>query len=128
MRKLIFACCFLGVASAAAAQTPVVNPSAVEFLCPDHDRDTDHELKILRVEGTNRVVITTILLGDPPVDPADGLVKTSINVQPIAFGTYVATVSAIAVDATGATVKSTSSAESNQFARAPGGPSKVVVK
>jgi len=98
------------------------NPTLIEFSCPDHDRDDQHELKILQVTGTNRVTITTILLGDPPLD-TDGMVRTTINVQPIAFGQYVATVNSIA-----GTEKSDPSDESNQFERVPGRPSKLGIK
>ena len=107
----------------AAPPPPPKNPTVVEFFCQDHDRDDQHELKILQVVGTNRVIITTILLGDPPIDPVDGLVRTTINVQPIAFGQYVATVNAIA-----GTDKSADSDESNLFERSPGKPSKLGIK
>jgi P pilus assembly chaperone PapD len=111
------------------AQEPAVpvNPTRVEFDCVDHDRDTQHELKILQTNGTNRVLITTILLGDPAKEP-DGKVRTTINVQPIAFGEYVARVNAIAVSSTGATLRSADSEESNVFIRAPGGPGRPTVR
>lgn len=109
----------------ASAQTETVkNPTIAEWICPDHDQDTQHELKILRIEGTNKVIITTILLGDPAfVDVSTKLVRAEINVQPIAFGAYVATVNAVA-----GTLKSADSPESNLFERVPGAPSKPVIK
>jgi hypothetical protein len=111
--------------AAALMQTPAVkNPAVVEWVCPDHDADTQHELRILRVEGTNRVIVTTLLLGDPVyADAATKTVRADLNVQPIAFGDYVATMTAVA-----GTVKSDPSTETNGFQRVPGSPSKVVVK
>jgi hypothetical protein len=113
------------LAATITAQTPPPppppkNPTTIEFSCPDHDRDDQHELKILQVTDTNRVTITTILLGDPPIDPVDGMVRTTINMQPIAFGTYVSTINASA-----GPDKSDDSAESNLWQRVPGRPSKV---
>ena len=108
--------------ASAAAQTPtplVKNPSIVEWTCPDHDLDDGHELKIIRIEGTNKVVITTIKLGDPGYfDEVGKGVRSDLNVQPIAFGEYVATMRAMF-----GTVSSEESAESNRFQRAPGAPS-----
>jgi hypothetical protein len=121
MLDLIFA---LAVLAPMQEPPPPVNPTRVEFVCPDHDADDQHELKVIRIEGTNKVVITTLLLGDPPYsDPATQTVEAVLNVQPIAFGQYVATVNAIAGG-----IKSPDSEESNVFVRAPGGPSKVIVR
>lgn len=114
--------------SAAQTPAPVRNPSHVEFNCADHDGDTEHELKIFRIEGTTRVLISTILLGDPAYkDAATKLVAADINVQPIAFGEYVATVTAVA-SVNGTPIKSDDSDESNLFQRAPGKPSTLVIK
>jgi hypothetical protein len=112
--------------SGAPQEAAPVNPTTVIFVCSDHDLDDQHELKILRLEGDHKVVITTILLGDPPYLPLREMAKevsTTLNMQPIAFGTYVATVNAIAGE-----FKSPDSPESNVFVRAPGGPSKVIVR
>jgi hypothetical protein len=128
MRLLILAVCVLVVPSLAQAQTdPPKNPTKIEFACPDHDQDHDHELKVLRIEGGNKVIITTLLLGDPAASP-DGIVRTSINVQPIAFGEYIARVNAVVKPATGSPLKSEDSPESNQFSRVPGSPSRVVIQ
>jgi hypothetical protein len=116
--------------SAALMQTPAVvkNPTIAEFTCPDHDVDTQHELKVIRIEGTNKVIITTILLGDPAYkDPATKLVSAGINLQPIAFGDYIATVNVVVPTATGV-LRSDDSFESNPFQRAPGAPARVIIK
>jgi len=104
----------------AMLQTATVkNPRNVEFTCPDHAIDTEHELDIVRT--SDGVVVQTILLGDPAA--ADGVVRTTINVQPVAFGEYVARVRVVA-----GTVKSDSSPDSNRFERAPGQPGSVIVR
>ncbi len=119
----------LGTMAAPVAAQVIKNPSAVEWNCPEHDADSQHELKIIRLEGANKVVITTILLGDPAyVDVGTKLVRTDLNVQPIAFGDYVATLSVVVPVAGGGTLKSEESAESNAFHRAPGAPSKPIIK
>jgi hypothetical protein len=94
----------------------VKNPTTAEFDCPDHDLDDNHELDIISVVGTNRVVIQTISLGDKPAD-ADGKVRFALNLQPIAFGDYVARARAVA-----GAIKSDDSADSNLFQRVPGKP------
>jgi hypothetical protein len=98
----------------------VKNPRNVEFACPDHDRDDQHELDIVRT--SDGAVIQTLLLGDPPVS-ADGLVRATFNVQPVAFGEYVARVRVVAGGQ-----KSEDSPDSNVWARTPGSPSGVVTK
>lgn len=116
-------------AAPAAAQTAVKNPSGVEWTCPDHDADTQHELKILRIEGANKIIVTTILLGDPVyVDAATKLVRSGLNVQPIAFGDYIATMRVSVPVAGGSPAFSEDSVESNTFARVPGAPSKPIIK
>jgi hypothetical protein len=125
---LAFAFTLMAAAPAAAQEAVPKNPSVVEWTCPDHDLDTGHELKILRIEGTNKVIITTILLGDPGYfDDTNKLVRSELNVQPIAFGEYVATMRVLVSTPSG-TMTSDDSAESNRFARVPGGPSKVIIK
>lgn len=99
--------------------TIVKNPRNVEFTCADHAQDTGHELDIINSSGT---VIQTLQLGDPPAG-TDGIVRATINVQPIAFGVYTAKVRAVV-----GTSKSDDSLPSNQFERAPGSPGSVVVK
>lgn len=116
------------VAVVQAQTTPVKNPGTVEWECADHDADFQHELKIVRIEGTNKVIITTILLGDPAYSvPETKTVRTDLNVQPIAFGEYVATMSAHVRMPDTTVVKSDESAESNRFQRAPGAPAKLTL-
>jgi hypothetical protein len=114
-----------GVIALGAFQTEPIpkNPTLAEWVCADHDRDDQHELTIYENTATG-VAITTILLGDPVyADPATKLVRASLNVQPIAFGSYYATLVAVA-----GTVKSDPSPASNIFERVPGAPSKPTIK
>jgi hypothetical protein len=97
----------------------VRNPRIVEFTCPDHDRDDQHELDIRDASGK---VIQTLLLGDPAA--VSGVVSATINVQPIAFGTgYTVVVRAVA-----GTAKSDNSTASNAFDRVPGTPANTVIR
>jgi hypothetical protein len=98
----------------------VKNPTTIQFVCVDHDKDDQHELDVIR--ASDNTVIATLLLGDPPAD-ANGLVTATLNVHPIAFGTYFGKVRAVA-----GTLKSDDSAPSNQFQRAPGQPTVLVIK
>lgn len=110
----------LFAAAALQSQAVVKNPRVVEFVCPDHDRDTEHRLTIFASDGR---AIQTILLGHPAVSP-DGIIRTTINVQPIDFQRDMyATVVAVA-----GTAESDASAPSNRFDRVPGAPSAAVVK
>jgi hypothetical protein len=103
--------------------SPVKNPTIAEFVCADHDRDDQHELTIYQNTPTG-VLVTTILLGDPVyADAATKLVRSNLNVQPIAFGSYVAKVVAVA-----GTLKSDPSPVSNIFERVPGAPSKPDIR
>jgi len=70
----------------------VRNPTAVLFTCPDHARDTDHEIDIVR--ESDGAVMQTILGGDPP--EVNGEVVVVMNVQPIAYGAYRVVVRAVA--------------------------------
>jgi hypothetical protein len=110
------------LAFAALLQTAPIpkNPRNIEFTCPDHDRDDQHELDIVR--ASDGETIQTIQLGDPPAG-ADGIVRATINVQPVAFGTYFGRVRVLA-----AGVRSENSPDSNQFQRTPGAPGPVIVK
>lgn len=100
----------------AQAQEPVKNPTAVLFTCPDHDRDDQHEIDIIRVSDGQ--VVQTLLVGDPPVN-GNGDVRVAINVMPVAFGQYVIKVRAVA-----GTLKSEDSVASEVWVRSPGKPSK----
>lgn len=73
------------------AQTIVVNPTRIVFQCPDHAQDTNHDVQILRQDGT--VLSTLTDVGDPAA-AANGDVTLPLNVQPIAFGSYTARVRA----------------------------------
>jgi hypothetical protein len=110
----------MAVAIHTAQAATVKNPRTVEFTCPDHDRDDQHELDIVRT--SDGAVIQTLQLGDPAVD-GDGLVRASINVQPVSFGEYVVRVRVLAQG-----VSSDNSADSNVWQRAPGSPGGVVAK
>src|SRR3990167_849799 len=101
------------------AQSPVKNPRAVVFTCPDHDRDDGHEVDIVNSAGT---VIHTLQGGDPPAD-ANGEVTIAINVQPIAFGDYTIIVRAVA-----GPLRSVNSAPSAVWQRVPGAPSQPGVR
>lgn len=105
----------------AIAQVPpppvVKNPRQLAFVCPDHDRDDQHEIDIVR--ESDGAVIQTLLVGDPPV--VSGEVIADVNVQPVAFGEYRFIVRAVA-----GTLKSASSAPSDVWERAPGTPSKPI--
>lgn len=101
----------------AAAQTPIKNPAALVFACPDHAGDDQHEIDIVRV--SDGVVVATVLGGDPPANAA-GDVVIPLNVQPIAFGLYRFVARAVA-----GTVKSDNSLPSEVWERAPGRPTNV---
>jgi hypothetical protein len=96
-------------------QSMVVNPRSVVFSCPDHALDTGHEIDIVNASGA---VIQTIQGGDPAAD-GNGDVTVSINVQPVAFGSYTVRVRATAGD-----VESLDSVASDVWQRAPGQPGK----
>ena len=112
------------VLSAALVQTPpeppVKNPRGVTITCPDHDRDDQHEVDIVRVSDGQ--VVQTILAGDPAPN-STGDVDLLINVQPIAFGQYRFVVRAVA-----GSLKSENSQPSEIWERAPGAPSIKKVK
>lgn len=111
--------CVLLAAVAASAQT-VQNPRRVIFTASeDHDQLTAYEIDIVRV--SDGVVMQTISAGLPAPD-GNGDVTVGLNVQPIAFGTYVVRVRAVA-----GTNKSVDSEPSNLWERVPGPPGKPSV-
>lgn len=114
LRTLCLLGLLLGLALPGAAQTPVKNPSALAFQCPDHDRDDQHEIDLVRV--SDGAVIQTILGGDPPLD--NGEVVIAVNIQPVAFGQYRFVVRAVAGG-----FSSPSSLPSAVWERVPGQPS-----
>lgn len=121
MTKHILLLIALVLFSAVGAEAQAIrNPGTVIFTCPDHGLDNEHEMDIIR--ASDNVVIQTILLGDPPAD-ATGNVTAQFKVQPVAFGQYVSRIRAVAGG-----VKSDSSEPSNVWERAPGQPTRPVVK
>lgn len=108
---------WLLLAASAEAQTqePVKNPRAVIFQCPDHDRDTGHEIDI--IDEASGKVVQTIAAGDPAPDAA-GDVRIDINVQPVSFGRYV-----VRARATFGAIRSPDSTPSPVWERTPGRPS-----
>jgi hypothetical protein len=105
---------------AAFLQIPaIVNPTGLTFTCPDHDQDNNHEIDIINVDTGQ--VEATLLVGDPAAD-ATGLVKVSLNIQPIKFGQKRFVVRAVA-----GAEKSENSAVSDVWRRAPSAPSKSTV-
>lgn len=100
----------------------VKNPTAVTFVAdPDHVLIDSYELSIFRPDNT---VLQTLNLGKPTPNATTQVITAALSVQPIAFGTgyYVGVRSKV-----GTTVSDYSLSE-NKFNRAPGGPSKVVLK
>lgn len=119
MRIVLVLAALLVPASAFAQSTPTKNPTTVQFVVStDHAQVTSYELDLVR--ASDDAVVQTLSLGKPTPD-ATSTAQVTINVQPIAFGTYYGVMRAVA-----GTAKSTNSAPSNQFERAPGAPSKVV--
>ena len=105
----------------AHAQT-VQNPTRVEFdLSVDHDRVTRYELSVVNL--ATGATIQTLDLGLPDDPDGDGRVDVAINMQPIAFGTYVAVARAYAADVVGP-----DSDPSNVWERVPGRPGGVLLR
>ncbi|HAM59502.1 MAG TPA: hypothetical protein DCQ64_30475 [Candidatus Rokubacteria bacterium] len=102
-----------------SAQGPPKNPSQIAFFCPDHDRDDQHEIDVVRV--SDGVVIATLLGGDPPLTGTE--VVVDLNVQPVAFGSYRFVVRAVA-----GPLRSANSDPSEVWERVPGRPSGIVVR
>jgi len=100
------------------AQGPPKNPRQIAFFCPDHDRDDQHEVDIVRV--SDGVVIQTLLVGDPPLTGTE--VVVDVNVAPVAYGQYRFVVRAVA-----GALRSNDSNPSEVWERTPGRPSSLVV-
>jgi hypothetical protein len=100
---------------------PVKNPRSVEFQCPDHDKDTGHDLELRDASGT---VLAVIPLGDP-VMGADCWVVAPINVQPIDFSVGNTAVTRSTYEGG---ISSVNSEVSNVWERVPGAPSKPRVQ
>jgi len=100
--------------------TPPVNPTVIAFTCPDHAEDSQHEVDVVTEAGA---VLSTILVGDPPVNAA-GEVEVTLSIQPIKFGRYTFKVRAVGPGGE----KSASSDASEVWVRGPGKPGKPIVK
>lgn len=95
------------------------NPNFIVFTCQDHDRDDEHEAEIVDVRTGG--VVQTMLLGDPPL--TGSLVIAEVNLRPLAFGSYVVRVRAVANGQ-----RSETSDPSPVWERAPGKPLNVDVR
>lgn len=108
--------CLLGVPTLSTAQAPVQNPTAVIFTpSPDHDLINTYLVEIRNSLGA---VIQTIDVGKPTPD-AQNECRATLNVQPIAFGSYTITMRSVAGGITGP-----QSTPTEVWTRAPGPPSK----
>ena len=113
----------LGTCGVASAQVPAVkNPSALTFTSADHANAavTGYEVDILN--GAT-VVQTLVIAKSATTVLPNGDVKVTLNVQPIAFGTYKLQVRTVA-----GAVKSDNSVASDDWVRSPGAPSKPIVQ
>lgn len=122
-RLLLVALVLAGVLAAlpASAQT-LRNPSGATFTAsPDHAQITSYQIGYFLPGATDPV--QTASLGKPAPD-ASNVCTVTLNVMPLTFGAnYTAKVKAVA-----GTAESDWSDASNPFDRAPGKPSKPVVK
>lgn len=101
----------------------VKNPSAVTFIAdPDHALLDGYELDIMKPDGVT--VVQTLNLGKPTCAPTTNLCTVALSVQPVAFGTGYS----VRVRSKAGTATSDYVISENKFNRAPGGPSKVVLK
>lgn len=126
----------LGWCPIASAQTKPINPGTVEVnpATADYGQIARLEIAFFAV-GATQPVSAPLSLGKPPLTATgctapvvDPCVRTSINTMPVPFGLdYTAKVRAVAVVA-GTDIFSEWSVASNPFDRAPGPPSKPVIK
>lgn len=84
MSRLLVVLLVCLLAAPLLAQTPV-NPSLIEWDCPDHAIDTDHEVGFFLLGATEPVSMQR--LGDPAPQP-NGKVQTGINSRPLGMGQY----------------------------------------
>ena len=103
--------------------TPIKNPSALAFTCPDHAADTAHEIAIVR--DSDGVTIQTISGGDPALTGNEVVIP--LNVQPIEFGRYKFRARAGGPSPSG-TIWSDWSDLTEVWERAPGKPGGLAVK
>lgn len=122
MKRVILAIvAVLALASSAAAQTTIKNPTAIAFTSADHDNPavTGYEVDIITTTATPTVVQTIAIAKASTTKLATGEIKVTLNVQPIAFGSYRFVARTVA-----GTLKSDNSVPSDTWDRAPGAPSK----
>ena len=119
--SLVVLATVLVVATPVAAQVPPVkNPTGIAFTpSPDHAALTSYEADIRSSAGT---VVQTISLGKPAPN-ASGEIVVTLNVQPIAFGTYTIVVRSLAGSLSGPP-----SVPSDAWERVPGAPSKPTMR
>jgi hypothetical protein len=111
----------LGVAAVAAAQTPIPNPTAIEFTPSlDHAQIDLYEVGWFLAGATSPVSVTDI---GKPTPNASNICRATINVMPLAFNSYTAKARAKA-----GTTYSEWSDPSDIFLRQPGKPGKPVPK
>lgn len=126
---ILFVTC-LALATPAAAQTKIQNPTLIAFTpSPDHALISNYRAEILSSAGA---VMATIDLGKPAICLVAsgaclgipvGDIPAAIQVQPIAFGSYTIVVRAMA-----GTIAGVPSPPTEVFDRAPGAPSKGTLK
>ncbi len=119
MLKVRLLVAILAVPSLALAQAPVKNPTRAIFTSPDAATVTGYEIDIINSLG----VVTQTLTFAPVLPNGQGEVVLTINVQPVAFGSYTAVVRAVYQ-----AMKSANSNTSDVWQRVPGTPSKPTVQ
>ena len=110
----------LGASSAYAQVPPVRNPTALVFNSIDHDNAalTGYEVDFIRLSD-GAVIQTVVVAKNATVKLADGTIKLTLNIQPVAFGAYAFVARAVA-----GTLKSDNSVASDEWDRVPGPPTK----
>jgi len=124
MRSALLVCVLALCAVTTSAQTPVKNPTAIWFNSADHDLAavTGYEVDFLNAT-TSAVVQTVSVAKASTTKQADGSIRVTMNVQPVAFGTY----RFVARTVAGA-IKSDNSLATEVWERSPGAPSKPTVQ
>lgn len=130
MRAALLAVALLACAAPALAQ--VRNPTAAEFQSQDHNNTevTGYEIVIWTCADTacaTRTQLQTIPIAKSAIVPIPNTspqeYRATLQVQPIAFGRYIAFIRVMA-----GTLASDFSLPSEVWLRGPGSPSKPVVK
>lgn len=121
MKQVIVALTFgivVSVVGALYAQVPAVkNPTKLSFSSPDHALATGYEVDILN----GATLVQTVVTDKGTL--AAGVTTLTLNVQPIAFGSYTFKVRAVA-----GTVKGDTSVASDPWERTPLAVSKPLVQ